>query len=120
MTMILADTSVWIDHFRKGNERLSRLLNEGQVLSHPFVIGELACGNLRNRKKILGMLSALPCVQVADHDEVIHFLAKHRIQGQGVGWIDAHLLASSFLTRCRLWTLDESLAVIARTLRIDV
>ncbi len=83
--MILADTSVWVDHLRKGNKRLAGFLNEGVVLCHPFIIGELACGNLKNRNKILGMLAALPSIPIAEHDEVLHFISRHKLQGRGIG-----------------------------------
>ena len=116
--MVLADTSVWIDHFRKGNERLRKLLIEGSILCHPFVLGELACGNLRNRDEILTMLSALPEVKIADHNEVLFFISKYKLHGKGIGWIDAHLLASSFLTGCKLWTLDKAFAEVSKNLGV--
>ena len=111
--MILVDTSVWIDHLRRGNERLKSLLHDDQVLCHPFVIGELACGNLRNRNEVLYLLEALPGVPVADHTEVLHLIDAHRLYGQGLGWIDAHLLASALLTGCELWTSDRLLHALA-------
>jgi predicted nucleic acid-binding protein len=118
--MILADTSVWVDHLRKGNERLAGFLNEGVVLYHPFIIGELACGNLKNRDEILGMLAALPSMPVAEHDEVLDFISRHKFQGKGIGLIDAHLLASACLAKCRIWTLDRSLLKIANTLKVSI
>ena len=118
--MILADTSVWVDHLRKGNKRLAGFLSEGVVLCHPFIIGELACGNLKNRNKILGMLSSLPSIPVAEHDEVLHFISRNKFQGKGVGWIDAHLLASTFLAKSRIWTLDKSLLKIAQDLKVSI
>ena len=118
--MILADTSVWIDHFRKGNKKLAALLKEGQVSCHPFIVGELACGNIKNRDEILSMLAALPGIQIADHEEVIHFISRHKLHGKGIGLIDAHLLASSLLSGYKLWTLDKSLASIAKTLKVGV
>lgn len=117
--MILADTSVWIDHFRMGNARLSDLLNEGAVLCHPFVIGELACGNLRKRDEILSLLAALPEAPAALHGEVLGFVAQHGLNGRGLGWIDAHLLASAMLSKCRLWTLDKQLERAARKLGVS-
>ena len=111
--MILVDTSVWIDHLRRGNERLKSLLHDDQVLCHPFVIGELACGNLHNRNEVLYLLEALPGVPVADHTEVLHLIDAHRLYGQGLGWIDAHLLASALLTGCELWTSDRLLHALA-------
>ena len=111
--MILVDTSVWIDHLRVGNERLRALLQNDQVLCHPFIIGELACGNLHNRNEVLHLLEALPSVPVADHSEVLHLINTHRLYGQGLGWIDAHLLASALLTGCELWTSDRLLHTLA-------
>ncbi len=118
--MILVDTSVWIDHFRRGNVRLKNLLNENQVLCHPFVIGELACGNLKNRGEILGLLTSLQAAQTAGYSEVLHLLDSHRFYGIGLGWIDAHLLASTLLTGCGLWTLDKPLRSAAGKLKISV
>ena len=111
--MILVDTSVWIDHLRVGNERLRALLQNDQVLCHSFIIGELACGNLHNRNEVLHLLEALPSVPVADHSEVLHLINTHRLYGQGLGWIDAHLLASALLTGCELWTSDRLLHTLA-------
>lgn len=107
--MILVDTSVWVDHFRFGNAKLDDILDEGLAFTHPFVIGELACGNLRNRSRILTDLQALPIAICADHSEVLNMLDEHRLWGKGIGWIDSHLLASARLSDCRLWTLDGSL-----------
>jgi predicted nucleic acid-binding protein len=107
--MILVDTSVWVQHLRKGSDRLRSLLDEEQVVCHPFVIGELACGTLRNRQEILSLLDALPQAQVAEHEEVLHLLERRHLHGQGLGWIDAHLAASALLTGCSLWTLDKPL-----------
>lgn len=118
--MILVDTSVWIDHFRRGNDRLAEILHANEVYCHPFVIGELACGNLRKRNLILSLLSALPKAQAADHDEILRFVEIHRLYGQGLGWIDVHLLGSALLTGCRFWTLDRPLAEAAEKLGISV
>ncbi len=107
--MMLIDTSVWVSHLREGNKRLSELLSEGQVLCHPFIIGELACGNLKNRLKILSLLQSLPMVITASHEEVIQFIENYRLMGQGLGYIDVHLLASALLTDIHFWTLDRKL-----------
>jgi len=107
--MILVDTSVWIEHLRTGSERLRSLLHEDQVICHPFVVGELACGTLHNRAEILGALKALPEARVAEQEEVLRFLEAHRLYGRGLGWVDAHILASTLLTDCALWTLDRPL-----------
>lgn len=108
--MILVDTSVWIDHFRRGNARLAELLMEGDVLMHPLVFGELACGGLRNRAEILRLLEALPRAVTASFDETLDFLDTRKLYGKGLGWIDVSLLASARLTSCTLWTLDKALA----------
>ena len=117
--MILVDTSVWVDHLRKGDRELSALLSDGLVVSHPFVIGELACGNMKHRTEILALLAALPGAMAAEHDEVLHVVSGHRLHGKGLGWIDAHLLASALLAGCMLWTKDRALADAARRLKID-
>ncbi len=117
--MILVDTSVWVDHLRKGDRELSALLNEGQVACHPFVIGELACGNLRNRAEILSLLAALPRVIAAGHDEALRLLSDRKLHGKGLGWIDVHILASCLLDGCTLWTRDRALAAAARALKLD-
>jgi predicted nucleic acid-binding protein len=116
--MTLVDTSVWIDHLRRGNTRLRSLLDEGQVLTHPFIVGELACGKLRNRQEILQLLALLPEARVAEHDEVLGLLDGRRLYGRGIGWLDAHLLASAILSRVSLWTLDRKLAQVVSGLRI--
>lgn len=117
--MTLVDTSVWVAHLRSGNPRLSDLLREGQVLCHPFIIGELACGNLHNRKEILGLLAALPQASTAEHPEVIALLESSRLYGRRLGWIDLHLLASALLAHCELWTLDRPLQQAADALKIS-
>ncbi len=111
--MILVDTSVWVNHLRQGNPQLSQALADGAVLMHPFVVGELACGNLRSRPKVLSDLQRLPAATAADHDEVLGFLEQHRLFGSGITWMDAHLLASARLSHCRLWTLDAHLSAAA-------
>lgn len=117
--MILADTSVWIDHLRRPDRRLSAVLAANVVLVHPFVIGELACGALPNRATLLAELSALPHAPVVAHAEVLGFLARYTLGGRGVGWIDVHLLASAMLAgRAQLWTRDRRLHVIAVELGI--
>lgn len=118
--MILVDTSVWIEQLRRGSERLQSLLYDEQVLCHPFIIGELACGTLRNRQEILNLLSVLPKALVADHEEVVHLVEGRHLYGRGLGWVDVHLLASSILTRCTLWTLDKRLKQVAAALKISL
>jgi len=112
--VILVDTSVWIDHLRNRNIRLNSLLLNATVLIHPFVIGELACGTLHNRKRILNLLGDLPAGRVADDREVLYFIEQNDLMGCGVGYIDAHLLASvSLSSPARLWTLDRKLNDVA-------
>lgn len=108
--MILVDTSIWIDHLRQRDERLSALLDQGQVLAHPFVIGELALGNLQNRDAILGALQDLPQAPVATNAEVLGFITGNALYGMGIGYIDAHLLAATRLAPgAILWTRDKRL-----------
>lgn len=107
--MILVDTSVWVDHFRRDNAALVALLEGGEVTTHPFVIGELACGQLRARPQILSMLAGLPTANTLSHDEALHFLNSHKLAGHGLGWIDVHLLAAAALADVPLWTLDRRL-----------
>ncbi|MBI1895483.1 MAG: PIN domain-containing protein [Acidobacteria bacterium] len=107
--MVLADTSVWIWHFRRSQPGLAELLLEGLILMHPFVAGELACGNLKDREKILAHVHALPSANLASNAEVLRLIEDHRLWGRGLGWIDMHLLASALLSRCRFWTLDKRL-----------
>jgi len=116
---MLVDTSVWIDHFRRKSTRLSELLEAAQVWSHPFVIGELACGNLARRQEVLSALDALPQAPLVDHAEVRDFIETHRLSGRGLGWIDVHLLASARLGRLPFWTVDKRLATVARTLTVS-
>ncbi len=118
--MILVDTSVWIDHLKNGLNRLIKELNEGGVLCHPFVIGELACGNLENRNEILRLFKALPEVQVANHSDVLALVESNRLFSRGLGWIDMHLLTSAMMTQCGLWTKDKRLHSVANELEISV
>lgn len=118
--MILPDASVWIEHFRRGSPRLGALLDDGQVLTHPFVVGELACGILPGRRaQVLVDFTELPEAPVANHAEVIGLVETRRLMGTGIGWVDAHLLASSLLAQAQLWTLDASLARQARRLGVS-
>ncbi|MFA7332153.1 MAG: type II toxin-antitoxin system VapC family toxin [Candidatus Delongbacteria bacterium] len=117
--MILADTSIWIDHFRRGNPQLATLLDAGQILQHQLVLGELMCGNLRNRAEILGLLFALPEAQKVTFDEIARFVEARRLFGRGLGWTDVSLLASAQLTGCKLWTLDKALLLAAAELGLQ-
>jgi len=115
--VILVDTSIWVDHLRAGNEVLTGLLNRGQVLAHPFVIGELALGNLRQRDLVLGALRELPKAAVASDEEVLGFIDRQALFGRGIGYVDAHLLAAARLTPgANLWTRNTRLQWIAASM----
>ncbi len=111
--MVLVDTSVWVEHLRKGHPGLQELLTTSQVLMHPFVLGELACGCLKNRRIVLRDLNSLPIAQDVTNEEVLYLLESRTLWGRGVGWIDAHLVGSALLTKCWFWTLDERLSGVA-------
>jgi len=117
--MILVDTSVWVAHLREGIRGLEALLGEGDVMCHPFIIGELACGNLENRAEILSLLQALPMAAHAEHEEVMHFIESYGLMGKGLGYIDMHLLASAMLTKVPLWTVDKKLNEISSKLGLS-
>ena len=115
--MILVDTSIWVDHLRAGDERLGVLLDSGEVLAHPFVIGELALGNLRQRDAVLRDLLDLPQAIVASDEEVLRLIDREELFGRGIGYIDAHLLAAARLTAdTKLWTRDQNLNAVAAQL----
>jgi predicted nucleic acid-binding protein len=116
--MVLVDTSVWVSHLRKGNRELAALLSDGDVACHPFIVGELACGNLKNRAEILSLLQALPMATQAEHEEVMKFIEERRLTGRGLGFIDVHLLASAFLKGVPIWTLDKKLNAVSRELGV--
>lgn len=118
--MILVDTSVWVDHLRAGNRQLQSLLEDAEVLAHPFIVGELACGNLRHREEVLTHLRALPEAQAAEHEEVMRVVERERLHGRGIGWIDAHLLTSARLSDAAFWTLDKQLSRVASALALGV
>jgi predicted nucleic acid-binding protein len=118
--VILVDTSVWVDHLRRGDQALGRALEEGEVLVHPFVIGELACGNMRNRSEVLRLLEDLPRAREATHEEVMAMVDARRLMGVGIGYVDAHLLAAAALTPLTsLWTRDARLSRAARRLGLS-
>ena len=112
--MILVDTSVWVDHLRSGLPLLANFLEEGEVLIHPWVIGEIACGNLRNRNQVLNLLQGLPTAVVASDSEVLLLIERSNLMGRGIGYVDAALLAAAKLSRCGLWTQDRRLAALAQ------
>jgi hypothetical protein len=117
--MVLVDTSVWVAHLQKGIGVFETLLNEGDVICHPLIVGELACGNFKNRAEILSLLQTLPMAIQAEHEEVMHFIENHSLMGKGLGYIDIHLLASAMLTKVSLWTLDKKLSTISSKLGLE-
>jgi hypothetical protein len=117
--VILADTSVWVDHFRNGDVRLQEYLEKSLIAIHPFVIGEIALGRLNERRQILGLLRDLPAAEVATHEEAMAAIDAHRLHDRGIGYADAHLLASALLSDLRLWTRDRRLARVAAELSVS-
>ena len=117
--MILVDTSVWVDHLQRGNPQLAQYLDRREVLAHPFVLGELALGSLRQRTQVLEALSQLPMARTAADGEVLGFIARESLFGKGIGYVDAHLLAAVRLTPGSwLWTLDQRLQAAASALEL--
>ena len=118
--MTLVDTSVWIDHFRSRNRRLSALLETGEVLTHALAIGELSMGVFRNREEVFALLDGLPKAAAAIDQDLRGWVESRRLWGRGIGWIDAHLAASALLTPCVLWTLDARLGRVAASLGVAI
>ena len=116
---VLVDTSIWVNHFRSSDPHLEGLLDNTEVICHPLIIGELACGNLKNRKEIITLLSALPMAPEVEHDETIEFIELNNLMGRGIGFIDVLLLASSRLAELPIWTKDKRLKEAAQGLRIS-
>ncbi|MBI2753130.1 MAG: type II toxin-antitoxin system VapC family toxin [Betaproteobacteria bacterium] len=117
--MILVDTSVWVDHLRDGAPALAAALERGSVLMHPFVLGELACGNLKNRGEVLRLLGELPAAPMATDPEALDYIERRGLMGRGIGYLDVHLLASVALAgTARLWTRDKRLAAVAADLKL--
>jgi predicted nucleic acid-binding protein len=117
--MILVDTSVWVSHLRRGDAHLEVLLNDGEVVCHPFIIGELACGHIGNRNEIVTLLNSLPSCLSVEHNEVLQFIQKNQLTGKGLGYIDVTLLASAKLTGAFIWTFDLSLKRVSGSLKIN-
>lgn len=115
--MVLVDTSVWIDHFRRGNRRLAQLLADGAVVIHPYIIGELACGHLPRRAETIDLLRLLPHIDTVAHHEVLFYIETHRLYGVGLGYIDANLLAATELADAYVWTLDRRFHLQAQKMR---
>ena len=116
--MVLVDTSIWVTHLRQGSRQLESLLMDAEVMCHPFIIGELACGNLKNRSEIISLLQSLPMVPTIEFDEFLFFIDKNRLMGKGIGFVDVHLLASAQLTGIPLWTADKRLKSSADQLKL--
>jgi|SRR5579871_6084260 len=116
--MVLVDTSVWVNHFRRRDPNLVQTLENGLVLMHPLVLGEIASGNLHRRSEVLSDLQQLPAAVPAEHSEVMHFMEHHKFYASGLGFIDMHLLASALLSHCRFWTHDSRLVNAATSLKI--
>ena len=112
--MILVDTSVWIRHFRARNSNLVALLDDNRVTIHDFVVGELACGQLKHRREIISLLKTLPRLETLPHDDVLFFIGERKLFGSGIGWVDAHLLASTIAEGSELWAFDKSLNNVAK------
>ena len=116
--MVLVDTSIWVNHLRRGSRQLEKLLIAAEVMCHPFIIGELACGNLKNRDEIISLLHSLPMALTVEFDEFLLFIDQHNLMGRGVGFVDVHLLASAQLTGVSLWTADKRLKSSAEQLKL--
>ncbi len=117
--LILADSSIWIDYFRLADIEFARRLRDRLVLSHPYVVGELALGSIKNRATILEDIASLPSALVASHDDVMVLIERHELFGRGIGYVDAHLLAATLLTPgARLWTRDRRLLAVANAMNV--
>jgi predicted nucleic acid-binding protein len=116
--MVLVDASIWVTHLRAGSRHLEKLLLDAQVVCHPFIIGELACGNIRNRTEILALLQSLPMAPIIDLDEYLFLVERNKLIGMGIGFVDIHLLASAQLWELPLWTSDKKLRSAAIALKI--
>lgn len=117
--MVIVDTSIWINHLRKGDKHLEKLLLDAEVICHEFVIGELACGNLKNRNEIISLLQSLPHPPTVNQHEFLYFIDKHQLMGRGIGFVDVHLLASAQLANVPLWTGDNRLKMTAKDLGLN-
>ncbi len=116
--MILVDTSIWVSHLRQSSRQLEKLLMNAEVMCHPFIIGELACGNLKNRNEIISLLQSLPMAPIVEFDEFLFFIDRNHMMGKGVGFVDVHLLASAQLAGVLLWTADKKLKSSADQLEL--
>jgi predicted nucleic acid-binding protein len=117
--VILVDTSIWVNHLRRRDAVLAAHLEAGEILCHPYVIGEIGLGLLKQRREVLELLAALPSALVVSHHEAMVFVEQRRLAGLGVGWVDVHLAASAVVSHAKLWTADRRLAEVARVLRLE-
>ncbi len=117
--MIFVDTSVWINHLRDGDKHLENQLIAGNVMCHPYIIGELVCGNIKNRKEIISLLQALPMAPLIEFNEYLYFIEEHQLNAKGIGFVDIHLLASALLAQIKLWTADKRLNSAATDIGIN-
>lgn len=117
--MVLVDTSVWVTHLKQGSPRLQALLLDDRVVCHPFIIGELACGKIKNRTEVLSLLQAIPKLEVVEHEELLLFIEHNGLMGIGLSLVDVHLLAAAVLAQVSLWTLDKRLKQASARLNID-
>ena len=111
--IILVDTSVWINYLREGDPNLSQLLEQGLVACHPFTVGEIACGGIKNRREIINLLNDLPSVVTLDHSDILDFIENRKIMNKGIGYVGIHLLGSALVSDTPLWTFDKALKKIA-------
>ena len=116
--MILVDTSIWVTHLRQGSRQLEKLLMDAEVMCHSFIIGEIACGNLKNRNEIISLLQSLPLAPTIELDEFLFFIDRNQLMAKGVGFVDVHLLASAQLAGVPLWTADKRLKSAADQLEL--
>lgn len=116
---ILVDSSVWIEHFRHNNEELKQIIMQNRIFVHPFVLGELACGSMKNRSETLHFLQNLPVPIQPSNEEVLDFIDREKLHGKGISFVDVHILISSILTGCVLWTFDKKLLLVQKKLKIQ-
>ena len=116
--MVLVDTSVWVNYLHKGNSKLEYLLNEVEVVTHPFIVGELSCGGIKNRKEFINLMRSLSSIDAVSEEEYYHFLESNKLWGKGVGFVDVHLLAAAKVSRVKLWTEDKNLVAIAKNMKL--